>query len=146
MTQKKSASDFVVNDEFESIDFQVTEEFNENYLHAVEDFHPRYIEPTSDGPPIVHSALLINYSNITRSPSYYLPADTSALHTHDEVEYINPGRVGSTFSVTWKVIETYEKRGRPFQVIDTLMVDDSGNPILRRKSINTYISGPTADR
>ena len=145
MMERKRADELAVDEEFEPLEFCVTEEFNENYLHAVEDFHPRYIEQAAERPPIVNPALFINFSNITRSPSFYLPADTSALHTHEEVEYINPGKVGATFTVSWKVVDAYERRGRPYQVVDALITDDAGTPILRRKTTNTFITGPQAN-
>lgn len=141
MIERTKADELTVDEEFEPLEFHVTQEFNENYLHAVEDYHPRYTEETAAGPPIVHPALLINYSNITRSASYYLPPRMSALHTHEEVEYMNPGRVGRSFRVSWRVIDTYQRRGRPYQVVETLIVDEDGAPVLRRKATNTYIEG-----
>ena len=67
---------------------------NENFLHAVEDLHPRYMEATAAGPPLVHPALLINFSNNTRSPSFHLPSGMAAIHTHEDVEHTGPARVG----------------------------------------------------
>ena len=125
-----------------TLEIHVTPEFNENYLHAVEDLQPRYMVETGSGPPIVHPALLINFSNITRSPSYYVPRGMATIQTHDEVWYLNPGRVGSRFRVTWNVVATYERRGRPYQVTEAAIVDENGTLIIRRKTINTHVGGP----
>lgn len=65
----------------------------------------------------------------------------AAVHAKEDVEYLNPGRVGKSFMVSWKVIDTYEKRGRPYQVKETLIVDEDGVEILRRRITDTYISG-----
>ena len=86
-------------DGLEPLEFHVTREFNENYLHAVADLHPRYQEATGAGPALVHTGLLVNFSNLTRSPSFHLPDGVSAIYTHEEVEFVGLGRVGETFRV-----------------------------------------------
>lgn len=141
MAEKKRADQLEVGQEFTPLELRVTPEFNQQYLEAVEDFHPRYLQETDFGPPIVHPALLIVQSNVTRSPSFHLPPGMAAVHAKEEVEYLNPGRVGKTFTIYWKVVDTYEKRGRPYQVKDTLIIDEDGVEILRRKIIDTYIGG-----
>ena len=139
MTEENKRSDLlVVGDEFAPLEFYVTPEFSENYLHAVEDHHPRYTE----GPgAIVHPALLIVFSNNTRSPSFSLDPGTAAIQTHELVEYHSPGRVGNTFHVTFRVVDTYEKRGRPYQVVEAPVVDENGAPIITRTTTYTYVGG-----
>ena len=129
-----------VGEEFEPYEFRVTREFNQQYLGAVEDYHPRYLQET-DLAPIVHPALLIAQSNVTRSPSFQLPPYMAAVHAKEQVEYLNPGRVGKSFRVYWKVVDTYEKRGRPYQVKEVSVVDEDGVEILRRMITDTYIAG-----
>ncbi|GAG74835.1 unnamed protein product, partial [marine sediment metagenome] len=68
-------------------------------------------------------------------------ASMAAVHAKEEVEYLDPGRVGKTFRVHWKVVDTYEKRGRPYQVKEALIVDEDGVEILRRRTTDTYIAG-----
>ena len=141
MAEKKRADQVGVGEEFEPYEFHVTSEFNQQYLEALEDHHPRYVQETEAGAAIVHPGLLINHSNVTRSPSFYLPPGMAAIHAKEEVEYLNPGRVGKSFRVYWKVVDTYEKRGRPYQVKEVSVVDEDGVEILRRKIIDTYIAG-----
>lgn len=141
MADSKRADRVGVGEEFEPYEFRVTPEFNQQYLEAEEDHHPRYIQDTGAGPPIVHPGLFINHSNVTRSPSFHLPPGMAAVHAKEEVEYLNPGRVGKAFRVQWKVVDTYEKRGRPYQVKDVLITDEDGLVILRRRITDTYIAG-----
>jgi len=141
MEEKKRADQIGVGDEFKPLTFRVTSEFNEQYLESVEDYHPRYREVTEFGPPVVHPALLVVWSNVTRSPSFYLPYGLAAVHAWEEIEYINPGRVGKTFTVTWKVVDVYEKKGRWYQVKEALVVDEDGLQIIKRKFGDTYFSG-----
>ena len=139
MAEKKRADQVGVGEEFVPYEFRVTTEFNQQYLEAVEDHHPRYIQ-------VVHPALLIAQSNVTRSPSFQLPLGMAAVHAKEQVEYINPGRVGKTFRVCWKVVDVYEKRGRQYQVKEVLIIDEEGMEILRRRIIDTYISGEGAGK
>jgi len=141
MADRKKADEVGVGEEFEPYEFRVTPEFNQQYLEAEEDHHPRYLQETEAGPAIVYPGLLINHSNVTRSPSFYLPPAMAAVHAKEEVEYLNPGRVGKTFRVYWKVVDTYEKRGRAYQVKEALIVDEDGVEILRRRITDTYIAG-----
>ena len=128
-------------DELEALEFHVTREFNENYLHAVEDLHPRYQEATEAGPALVNAGLLVNNSNLTRSPSFHLPDGVAAVHTHEVIEFVGLGRVGDTFRVTWKVVDSYERRGRHYQVMEALVAGPAGG-VLRRTSTNTFTGGP----
>lgn len=141
MAERKRADQFGVGEKFEPYEFRVTTEFNQQYLEAVEDHHPRYSQSTGAGSPIVNPSLLVVQSNVTRSPSFYLPYGMAAVHAKEDIEYLNPGRVGKSFTVHWKVVDTYEKRGRPYQVKETLIVDEDGVEILKRMITDTYISG-----
>jgi hypothetical protein len=124
----------------EPLEFRVTPEFNQQYLEAVEDHNSRYLKDSESVPAIVHPALFINYSNITRSPSFRLPSGTSAVHSHEEVEFINPGRVGETFKVTWKILDVYKKRDRLYQVKEALITGKDGMIIIKRKITDTYMT------
>jgi acyl dehydratase len=141
MSEKKRADQVTSGEEFEPYEFQVTPEFNQQYLEAIEDYHPRYLKDTDFGPPAVHPALLVAQSNVTRSPSFYLPSGMAAVHAKEEVEYLNPARVGKKIKVSWKVVAIYEKRGRPYQVKEALIVDEDGTEILKRRITDTYIAG-----
>lgn len=141
MPEKRRADHVGVGEEFEPCEFRVTPEFNEQYLEAVDDYHQRYLQETRSGPAIVHPALFLNYSSITRSPSFSLPPGMAAVVAKDEIEYLNPGRVGRSFRVRWKVVDTYTKRGRPYQVTDITVVDEDGLEIMRRRMNCTYMAG-----
>jgi len=140
MTEKKSAHLFKVGEEFEPLEFVVTPELNQQYLYAEEDFHPRYIETTREGPPLVHPGILYNMSNNTRSPSFFMPSGWGEIHAGEETEFLNPARVGKKIRVTWKVLKTFEKKGRPWHVLDILIVDEDGIQIMKRKMTNTFAS------
>ncbi len=147
MMSSRRADELQVGEELAPLEFHVSEEMNENFLHAVEDLHPRYMEATAGGPPLVHPALLINFSNNTRSPSFHLPSGMAAIHTHEDVEHTGPARVGKRFRVSWRVTGRYERRGRQYQVVEAPIVDEDGALVLTRRTTYTYTGGshPGAD-
>ena len=140
MAQRKAADQLGIGEEFEPYQFRVTPEFNRQYLEAVDDHHRRYLEESELGAPIVHPALFLNYCSITKSPSFSLPPGMAAVVAKDEIEYLNPGRVGRSFRVSWKVVDTYTKRGRIYQVTEIWVIDEDGMQILRRRMNCTYMA------
>lgn len=142
MAEKKRADQIGVGGYFEPYVFTVTPEVNRQFLEAMEDYHERYTKDTKLGPAIVHPSLFIVNSNVTRSPSFYLPPGVACVHAkEDKVQFINPGRVGSTFSVHYSVVDVYERRGRQYQVKEVLITDEDGLEIIRRKFSDIYSSG-----
>lgn len=136
----ETKGDVEVRPSLEPLEFVVTPELNQQCLYAVEDFRPWYIEETEFGPPIVHPAILLNMSNGTRSPSYSQPVGRAGFHARDETFFYNPARPGKKLRVTWNAAGSYEKRGRPYTVNDTLIVDEDGLEILRRLNHSTVAS------
>jgi acyl dehydratase len=130
----------VVGHTLEPLEFTVTPEMNEQYLYGQEDYHPRYVERTPAGLPLVHPALLLNMSNMPRSPSFSVSPGLAAIHVGEQCEFLRPVRVGQPIKVTWVVRDAYEKRGRPYRVYDALITHAAGEPIMRRRIENTYVS------
>lgn len=132
-----SALELDVGDEQAPLVFTVTPELNQQYLFAVEDFHPRYWSSGEWGEPIVHPSILMNMSNRTRSPSFKLPPGWSSIHARDETEFHSPARVGDTLTVSWKVVERYERRERPYQALEVRITRPDGTLALRRIAHST---------
>lgn len=141
MSSPKPATDLEVGESYAPYSFRVTPELNEQYCFAEQDYDARYREETDAGPPLVHPALILNMSNRTRSPSFYMPEGTSVLHSKDVIEFVGPAFVGKELTVTWTVCERYDKRGREFMVTDCRVSDEDGREIIRRYSHSTHIKG-----
>ena len=137
--ERRPSDKHEVGDVMEPFEFSVTPELNEQYLFAVEDFHPRYLGETA-GRPQVHPALLLNMSNITRSPSFFLSPGLSAIHTQEECQFMRPAYVGRRFRVSWVVLQAYAKRGRPYRVYEAQISDEDGVAVIRRTITATYAS------
>ena len=127
-------------DRLAPLELELTEEFNESIVQSVGADVSRYLG-ASDRPGIVHPALLIVFSNLTRSPSFRLPEHCAAIQTHDDVQLERLARPGDTVTITWQVIDTYTRRGRQYQVMQTRISDSRGRTVLTRKTTNTFMGG-----
>jgi hypothetical protein len=120
------------------LEFEVTPDFNNQFVQALEDHHPRYTRKSEEGGPLVHPGLLVNYSNRTRSPSYFLRPGMATIHAKEEIEFMNPAQVGRRFRVTWKVIDKYERRGKVYSVVEIDVRDETGLAILKRRLTSIF--------
>ncbi|MDP2917115.1 MAG: MaoC family dehydratase [Dehalococcoidia bacterium] len=128
-----------------SLEYMVTPELNQQYLYAGEDYNRCYVEETEFGPPVTHPGLILNWSNVTRSPSYVRGGvgREGSLHTQDECFWYNPARLGKKLIVTWPgSVGTYERRGRFYYINEALVVDEDGREIVRRLSRGALVSTP----
>ena len=125
-------------DKLAPLQLEVTEEFNESIVQSVGADLSRY-SGAAGQPGVVHPALLIVFSNLTRSPSFKLPPHCAAIQTHDDVQLERLARTGDTFEITWEVVESYTRRDRHYQVMETRVSDSRGRTILTRKTTNTFM-------
>lgn len=134
----KFAHELKTGEHYEPLEFIVTPDLNQQFLYAVEDFSPIYLLGSNGNPPIVHPVLLMHMSPRTRSPSYRQAPGMGSAFARDRSSYLNPGYVGSSFRVSWTVIDTYEQRGKIYQDYVAVVHDENGTEILRRELSSTF--------
>jgi hypothetical protein len=117
---------------YEPSEFTVTPEYNEQYLYGTENYDKHYLEDSELGEPLAHPGLLLNQANVTRSPNFKVFSGVVSVHTRSEVEFVNPGRVGQHFQVTWEFSDMYKHKEKLYGVVTSVVSDDNGNVILRR--------------
>lgn len=127
-------------DRLAPLELELTEEFNESIVQSVGADASRYLG-AGDRPGIAHPALLIVFSNLTRSPSFRLPEHCAAIQTHDDVQLERLARPGETVTISWQVVNTYTRRDRHYQVMQTRIADSHGRTVLTRKTTNTFMGG-----
>ena len=125
-------------DRLAPLELELTAEFNESIVQSVGEDVSRYTG-NGDQPGIVHPALLIVFSNLTRSPSFSLPEHCAAIQTHDDVWLERLARTGDTVTISWEVTDTYTRRDRHYQVMQTRISDSRGRTVLTRKTTNTFM-------
>ena len=128
----KFAHELQPGDHYEPLEVWVSPELNQQILFAQEDFDPRYFDETEFESPHVHPTLLLIFSANTKSPSFRLAPGTGSILAEATTEFFNPAHVNKKLHISWKITNTYEKRGRKYQVMEALMVDEDGLKILRR--------------
>jgi acyl dehydratase len=129
----QDSRDLPIGHKWEPLQFEATAELNQQFLFAEEDFDPKYWDSSNGKVPIVHPSLVLNMSNPTRSPSYNVPGGAGGIHVRDETTFLNPARIGDKLTVTWEIIERYEKRERKYRITSVQVKNQEGLMILRRR-------------
>jgi acyl dehydratase len=117
-----------VGEEFVSDEHLVTPEDIETYAFAVDDRHPWFSEASPFGGPIAHPTLLGNQALRLRHSRYIVHA---GLHARMEFEFREPIRPGVRMRSRGRVIDKYERRGKPYMVTEFETADEDGTVLVR---------------
>jgi len=117
-----------VGEEFVSDEHLVTPEDVETYAYAVEDHHPWFSGASPFGGPIAHPTLLGNQALRLRHGRYIVRA---GLHAKMEFEFLEPIRPGVRVRSRGRVIDKYERRGKPYMVTEFSTADEQGTVLVR---------------
>jgi acyl dehydratase len=117
-----------VGEEFVSDEHLVTPEDIETYAFAVDDHHPWFSEASPFGGPIAHPTLLGNQALRLRHSRYIVHA---GLHARMEFEFREPIRPGVRVRSRGRVVDKYERRGKPYMVTEFETADEDGTVLVR---------------
>ena len=117
-----------VGEEFVSNDQVVTPEDIETYAFAVDDHHSWFLDDSPFGGAIAHPTLLANQALRMRHNTYVVPA---GLHAKMEFEFLEPIRPGMRVRSRGRVIDKYERRGKPYMVTEYVTEDEHGTVLVR---------------
>ena len=117
-----------VGEEFVSDTFLVTPEEIETYAFAVDDHHPWFFEDSPFGGPVAPPTMLANQALRLRHSRYIVPA---GLHAKMEFEFVEPIRPGIRARSRGRIIDKYERRGRPYMVTEYVTEDEQGTVLVR---------------
>lgn len=126
-------------DRYEGLKFWISAEVNQQYLFALEDYRPDYLGATGR-PAVVHPVLLLHMSARTRSPSFRLAPDTGSVFAKDRATFLRPAFVDEWLDVAWRIRDVYERNGRLYQALDTLVTNARGEPVLRRDAHSVFFT------
>ena len=124
-----------VGEEFVSDDHLVIPADVEAHGFAVEDDHPWLAEGTA--PP----TLMANQALHLRHSKYIVHA---GLHAKMEFNFLEPIRLGMRVRTRGKVIDKYERRGKPYMVTEYVTEDDTGRVLVRGQFTQMIIPEPEA--
>jgi len=133
---KKLTYDSVqVGEEFVSDDHLVIPEDVEAHGFAVEDDHPWLSEGMA--PP----TLMANQALHLRHSTYIVHA---GLHAKMEFNFLEPVRPGMRVRTRGKVIDKYQRRGKPYMVTEYVTQDEKGTVLVRGQFTQMIIPEPEA--
>ena len=124
-----------VGEEFVSDDHLVIPEDIEAHGFAVEDDHSWLAEGLA--PP----TLMANQALHLRHSKYIVHA---GLHARMEFNFLEPIRLGMRVRTRGKVIDKYERRGKPYMVTEYVTEDDTGRVLVRGQFTQMIIPEPEA--
>lgn len=102
------------------------------YAYAVDDWDPASI-PVNEG-SIGQAALCANDALGSYRTKY---TGLSGLHAKHEMEILNPLQLGKKVTITGRHVDKYVKRGIPYRVFETQVVDEGGVIYLRSRAHET---------
>jgi len=124
-----------VGEEFVSDDHLVIPEDIEAHGFAVEDDQSWLAEGLA--PP----TLMANQALHLRHSKYIVHA---GLHARREFNFLEPIRLGMRVRTRGKVIDKYERRGKPYMVTEYVTEDDTGRVLVRGQFTQMIIPEPEA--
>jgi hypothetical protein len=133
--KKLTLSELQVGEEFISDAHLVIPADVEAHSFAVEDDHPWLAEGLA--PP----TLMANQALHLRHSKYIVHA---GLHARMEFEFVAPIRVGTHVRTRGKVIDKYERRGKPYMVTEYVTEDEAGHALVRGQFTQMIIPEPEA--
>lgn len=116
-----------VGEEFVSDDHLVTPEEVETYAFAVDDHHPWFSGDSPFGGPVAHPTLMANQALRLRHRRYIVRA---GLHAKMEFQFLEPIRPGMRVRSRGRVIDKYERRGKPYMVTEFVTQDEDGTVLV----------------
>jgi len=124
-----------VGEEFVSDETLVIPGDIEAHSYAVEDDHPWLAEGLAPPTFMANQALHLRHSK------YIVHA---GLHARMEFNFVEPIRVGMRVRTRGKVIDKYERRGKPYMVTEYVTEDDTGRILVRGQFTQMIIPEPEA--
>jgi acyl dehydratase len=129
-----------VGEEFVSGERVITPEDIEAYAFAVDDYHDWFFGPSPLGDMVAHPTIAANQALGMRHTKYVVHA---GLHAKMEFQFIKAIRPGMRVRSRGKVIDKYERRGRPYMVTEYVTEDQNGNVLVRGQFTQMLFRGET---
>jgi acyl dehydratase len=123
-----------IGDELGSLDFRLTEDMVERNAWAIDDYNPWYMDDSPFGGRIASPTYLASFDARIFYGYYAYPAGGS-LFAQQDFEYFAPIRVGEQYSMSGRLVDIYERRGRTFFKAEMSVRDASGTEVMRMTKV-----------
>ena len=129
----KKSDQLMPGEQYEPLELRIEKDLNKQFLRAL-DCNDSFYEK------FVHPGVILNFCSITQSPSFTLEDGIAAVAAKLKSTYHQPVPIGSHLTITWSILDVYERRSRIYQVAE-VKVKDADTLIMERKIINTFVGG-----
>ncbi|ANY10277.1 hypothetical protein AFB00_21595 [Pseudonocardia sp. HH130630-07] len=119
-----------IGEQFGPFEITVDDRLVKNYVFAQDD--PAAAALTHEGAPAAHPALLCNELLFLFYAGY--DGNTAeGLHTHEDIAFHSAIRIGETVTIGGRYVETYERRGQGYVVMEAAAHGADGRPLVTRR-------------
>ncbi len=124
--------DMKIGEELPEMQVVLDEDTQGRFLAALKEENPWYYRESPWGGPITYHPLIDDAPMEAVMYRYQYPF--GFVHALQETEFINPLPLGKPAHIKTKVADKYEKRGKGYIVIESLIVDEDGVEIMRTRN------------
>lgn len=121
-----------VGEELPTLELVIEDDTQGRYLVAVQDDNPWYYRESPWGSPITHHSTLDGSPMTAAQRRYEYPFGW--VHAKQDTEFINPLPLGKPVRVISRIADKYQRRGRGYVVIESLIIDQDGVEIMRLRN------------
>ena len=109
-----------------------------SHAFAVDDYGDWYFKDSPFGGPIGHPTLLATDVLYLFMMAYDMtPPTEGGLHGKNEIEFVNPVRVGTRVTIQGTHSDKYQKRAQNYRILEGQVVDENGQVIIRMRATET---------
>lgn len=126
-----------IGEDIGTVEFTITPEWVDRYAFAADDYNPWYMEDSPFGGRIASPVAAVIQMNQMWVDFYIWPYPGGGLHAKQEFEFFKPLKVGEKVKISSKIADKYNKRGRDFFVMESVVTDKTGEMIVRMKRTMT---------
>ncbi len=138
---------FEVGEPFDPFTVTVTQEMVDKHMAALDSYHPWFMETSPFGRPIAPpTAIDRSMAQGLFSAKFSSSGEGSTMHARQQSEFLAPIYVGETYTISGKVTEKSERRGKRYAGLDGECVDSSGKPVQRSRFIRLMSYPPGTAR
>jgi hypothetical protein len=135
---KKTFRDLQAGDTLPAEEVPVTPEWVATYVASIADATPWYVERSPFGGPVAPLTLTnADFDRFLRANDFSM---SGVIPTKTSQEYFGPPMVGSTITVTCRIAERFERKGRDYVTFEFVTTDQNGKVLIKKR--DTFLQIP----
>lgn len=141
--KEPSFENITIPEDFGPVQVVVDEKKVRRFAFTQDDFNPWYFGSSPIGRPLAPPAIVAN-DLLQIFTTKYAASRVVGLHTDEELWLSRPLLIGETLSLRGRYVETLQKRGQSYVVMDAQAQDGAGNVVVRHRGIEIMRTIPGA--